>query len=1229
MKNLIKDFYESENNGFRVLVAPTGLGKTYAWTEAVCDMLSEEQTGERSEEGKEENTPKRRFIFVTPLLKNLPIAQLKEKILSRGIMDEDEFNRNVILLKSNADTIKENFPIVQEAIEKNTLVKRSKEYQDLYNALQFIYSISKDRNHQKFYEEIRRKTEEDFMNRTEPAFRRFLIEFFRKNYSTKKKRISVIENDPRWSWISVIYPGTFIDSKRVVFLSLDKFLFRNASIVGTTGNIWKSDLVKDACILIDEIDSTKEKIFDKIIERSMSGKNLLDLFITCYNALNGREVDELLDGLLPSESTIKDAENQKKNAQAIYSEFHLNHRFTLESAEDTTNFIFTAGDTHVVSSSGEKTHAYINHKGLKNVIEFSSKKSTDSGKADVKRLIDRLIGFKSTFQRWLLSLAISYRDNYNDRIRRGESPSNEMMGMEDAIATVVTRIFKSESWQRYFEEEILDMSFPSKAKRGRLPRKYDRSQPLSVENNPLVGESDRYDYDFLTNGFTYIEFENARRHNEDTFIQMYQCSESPEKIIVDLASRAKVIGLSATGDASTVLKNYDMDYLTRHLGVESTFFPAPQVETIKQMAKENNRGYEGNISIKPFRITVENAIGSAEWLQLFSGDERAYECADMQYLGNTNSFQRRRYLKICKVFRHFWANYDNIPLGYVMLNKIPKAKDRELDLNVLHGLFDLIIRTTPGPLQEAKSQDHVSVIAGEGFDEKKKKFFSTFLKDGKHKLIITAYNTAGAGQNLQYKIDPNDEVSAKGLVNVSGGDRRMDADGLIEVDANFIYLEKPTFVIQNKSGFSDTKTFFKALIQMTSLRESGSISAGMFSALLRDAFVYRAHSGKEAAEILGEEQKEYSASAYDAIYKSQDFLGAIDLICEQAIGRLCRTPNKRKNIFILLDSELNIGQCVNASHKGLTTPEFEAVCAISQEPEDHSEVILANKAMEHEKFSKRFIDRCLATLFINPEMQYNWQMVRDLVIKHPTADEAEYRGMSPWQQNFYIELPRISDRYWYKTSDMENFSDCRISFHEEQGYVCVSAEGSKLSQIMGVGLLHEHFEEKGYATEFRPQRYILCPIVYNNIYKGALGEFAGEKIMESIGYKLSSVRSDAYELFDYELLKQGENESTLCVDFKNWHTGMASGQNRSQLEHIASKAAAYGTRDVIIANLVSEGPFRPYSTPVDHLNDDGTISTINIHIVPALINGQHADRHGIEQIKSIVSEIRSRANETD
>ena len=49
MKNIIKNFYESENNGFRVLVAPTGLGKTYAWTEAVCDMLSEEQTGENSE----------------------------------------------------------------------------------------------------------------------------------------------------------------------------------------------------------------------------------------------------------------------------------------------------------------------------------------------------------------------------------------------------------------------------------------------------------------------------------------------------------------------------------------------------------------------------------------------------------------------------------------------------------------------------------------------------------------------------------------------------------------------------------------------------------------------------------------------------------------------------------------------------------------------------------------------------------------------------------------------------------------------------------------------------------------------------------------------------------------------------------------------------------------------------------------------------------------------------
>lgn len=1221
MKNIIKNFYESENNGFRVLVAPTGLGKTYAWTEAVCDMLSEEQTGENSERSEDGETSAKRFVFITPLIKSLPIGQLKEKLLSRGIMTDDVFRHNVILLKSNADTIKENFPDVREAMEKNIIIKRSQEYRDLSSALDFIYNLTKSCDHQRFYDDIRRKTEEDFMNRTEPAFRRFLVEYFRKNYATKKKRLSVIENDPRWSWIATLYPGTFIEQKKVIFLSLDKFLYRNASIAGASGNIWKSDLMKGAYILIDEIDSTKEKIFDRIIERSMDGRNLLDMFITCHNALAGREVDELLDGLLATESTLRDAENQKKNAIAIYKEYNLNHRFTLEAAEDTTNFIFTAGDTHIVSSTGKKTHAVIRNKGLKNVIEFSARRSSENGTTDVKKMIDRIVGFKNSFQRWLFSLAISYRDNYNDNVKNGTSISMEMMTTEDAITTVITRIFKSASWQEYFIHEIMDMSFPSKAKRGRQPRKYDRNQPLSLENNPLVGESDRYDYDFLTNGFTYVEFENARRHNEDTFIQMYQCSESPEKILVDLASRAKVIGLSATGDARTVLKNYDTDYLRRHLGVESIFFPEEQMKIVRMMAEANSSGYKDSINIIPEKISAEDASSKAVWTELFSGNEARADIAMSQYLDSKNNFLNSRYLKICRVFRRFWENYDKIPLGYVMLNKIPKNKDKDLDLNALYGLFDLIIKSIDGPMKGARSKDHVSVIAGEGFDEKKQKFFGDFLKDGKHKLIITAYNTAGAGQNLQYRIDADDPSATGDLVNISPYGQRIDCNGMIEVDANFIYLEKPTFIIQNKSSFSDTKTFFKALIQMTSLRESGSISAGMFSALLRDAFVYRAHSGKEAAELLGDEDKQYAASAYDTIYKSQDYLGAIDLICEQAIGRMCRTKNKRKEIYILLDPDLNVGQCMNPSHEGLTTPEFEAVRNIAHKTEDYSETVLLNKAMEHEKFSKRFIERTLATLYTNSEMQYNWQMVRRQVITSPTVSQEEYSALSPWQQNFYIELPEASDRYWYKTTDIDRFGGCRISFHEEPGYVCVSAEGSKLSAIMQVDLLRKHFLKQGYAVDFTPQKYILCPIVYNNIYKGALGEYAGEKIMESIGHPLCEVRSDAYEFFDYEIRKKDENEETICIDFKNWHVGMGAGQNRQQLEHIASKAAAYGTGNVIIANLVSEGTFAPYTRSVNHLSEDGKVHTVKIHVIPALICGQHADRKGIEKIHDVMKDI--------
>lgn len=51
-----------------------------------------------------------------------------------------------------------------------------------------------------------------------------------------------------------------------------------------------------------------------------------------------------------------------------------------------------------------------------------------------------------------------------------------------------------------------------------------------------------------------------------------------------------------------------------------------------------------------------------------------------------------------------------------------------------------------------------------------------------------------------------------------------------------------------------------------------------------------------------------------------------------------------------------------------------------------------------------------------------------------------------------------------------------------------------------------HFEEMGYALKFEMNEYILSPVLFHNIYKGALGEVAGKFILKrELGIELSPI----------------------------------------------------------------------------------------------------------------------------
>ena len=88
MEELIRHFREERESGLLLIDYPTGVGKTYNAIRYIAEHRDDEI-----------------IFFITPLKKNLFDAYEK---LKKRINDNEWINKNVILLKSNFDSLCEN-----------------------------------------------------------------------------------------------------------------------------------------------------------------------------------------------------------------------------------------------------------------------------------------------------------------------------------------------------------------------------------------------------------------------------------------------------------------------------------------------------------------------------------------------------------------------------------------------------------------------------------------------------------------------------------------------------------------------------------------------------------------------------------------------------------------------------------------------------------------------------------------------------------------------------------------------------------------------------------------------------------------------------------------------------------------------------------------------------------------------------------------------------------------
>ncbi|MBQ4401486.1 MAG: hypothetical protein II832_04920 [Synergistaceae bacterium] len=210
MYKVIKTYCENNlANGLFLLDMPTGFGKTHSVLEYIFNACMENKY--------------RRFFFITPLKKNLPINSLKKFFEAKGKMTE--FNEKVLFIDSNSESVIENF---SDSVEKNipAEITRTKEYKNFQQELRFLQT-AKDSQSRQLAKEI--KTQ--FRERTEPAFRKMIEGILKNKYKSVKRRLLAIKTEKDWKWLGELYPAVFTRDKQIFFMSMDKFLSKNATII--------------------------------------------------------------------------------------------------------------------------------------------------------------------------------------------------------------------------------------------------------------------------------------------------------------------------------------------------------------------------------------------------------------------------------------------------------------------------------------------------------------------------------------------------------------------------------------------------------------------------------------------------------------------------------------------------------------------------------------------------------------------------------------------------------------------------------------------------------------------------------------------------------------------------------------------------------------------------------------------------------------------------------------
>ncbi len=467
-------------------------------------------------------------------------------------------------------------------------------------------------------------------------------------------------------------------------------------------------MLQGSILCLDEFDASRTDILDSLIDESMNLRaDYLQLFVQVYKGMQLHRVSRELtiqrnDYDAGQNTTWKDLLEQ---AEKIYQEGALQYSMkTVGNArEQGRNFLFH-DSSYLTVLDGGRTHirAVRNDDQSQVQIHFDTPQEYQAHKEEprlvLQNILRRIYGFLLRFQRYVYGWA----DAYAGQVNAGKQQHEDRY----SVTAAAESIFREYGLNR---EQVRLMTTGLKEKAG--------------TKHSLIAP----DLSFYESGFRLFEFIDDDRHRTQTHLNYLQLQSTPEKVLLYLCRRAKVVGLSATGGLPTVLGNYDLRYLRQQLGDRFTVLSQDTQEKIRREMEALWAPYrDGRIQVA-LEVVDRQALPYKERLEQIFGpgpDARRYE----QWLQarGIQKYQSQRYCNLFAVMKAFWQHSEI--RAFLCLNQLlPEPGKRELDekllrdaLETLRALFApqekgaLVVLRSGSLFEQAKSELLKNLMEGEG-----------------------------------------------------------------------------------------------------------------------------------------------------------------------------------------------------------------------------------------------------------------------------------------------------------------------------------------------------------------------------------------------------------------------------------------------------------------------------------------------------------------------------------